>query len=434
VRTSEFSCQGINFCGANATLQKAAPSDLQINCNFTTQELTQGLSLQILPIKEIRIHPGFNPLTNNQTQEGGPIAGSDISVYIVDDSDFTMHPDFVWPACLPRADDSYLPGNKGILSGWIAPPPLYLFDGNSNLLSYELNQLFEKEALYAKVRCEDPDWMWKSSNSFYPAGTACYADPAAASSVEFGISGSGIMRPFVRNVRENESVRYSWAGALSMSKGANYPRISPTTVVMLSNNPTVFTDGSCYLDWIAAQYNLSLPADFTVPARCSQSAGSKQDVNQTTCISRSLEPTTPFGNVSYCNFSFSSYYSQCRLYTLNRDNKPAISKNFYVCSNTEDEIAACANNCRGVDPNAVVVGGTAALFSLAAAASVAAAGPDLLGSALGAGSLVAVLGVGSMAMNSARTACAPPRCRASFSQQCCTPVVVNGRRVCPVQC
>jgi len=242
------------------------------------------------------------------------------------------------------------------------------------------------------------------------------------------------MRPFISNVRENESVRYSWAGALSMSKGANYPRISPTSVVMLSNNPTVFTDGSCYLDWIAAQYNLSLPADYTVPAHCSQSTGSKQDVNQTTCVSWPIITGTPYGNVSYCNFSYSSYHSQCRLYTYNPDDKPAISKNFYYCVNTEGQEAVCANNCRGVDPNAVVVGGTAALFSLAASVSVAVAGADLLGSALGAGSLVAVLGVGSMAMNSTRTACAPPRCRASFSQQCCTLVVVNGRRACPVQC
>jgi len=356
----------------------------------------------------------------------------------VDDSDFTMHPDFVWPACLPRADESYLPGNKGILSGWIAPQPSYLFDVSSNLLSYGLGQLFEQEALYAKVRCEDPDWMRKSSNSFYPAGTACYADPAAASSVEFGISGSGIMRPFISNARQNESVRYSWAGALSMSKGGNYPRYTPRgngfTVDVLSNNPTVFTDGSCYLDWIAAQYNLSLPADYTVPARCSQSTGSKQDVNQTTCISRPIIVGTPYENVSYCNFSYSSFNSQCRLYTFNPNDKPAISKNFYFCYNTEGIRSVCANNCRGVDPNAVVVGGTAALFSLAASASVATVGADLLGSALGAGSLVAVLGVGSMAMNSTRTACAPPRCRASFSQQCCTLVVVNGRRACPVQC
>jgi hypothetical protein len=50
--------------------------------------------------------------------------------------------------------------------------------------------------------------------------------------------------------------------------------------------------------------------------------------------------------------------------------------------------AVCANDCVGVDPNAVVVGGEAALFALpvAAAAAAEAGVPGLLAPALGAGS------------------------------------------------
>ena len=443
---------------------QAAPTDFQIVCNFNTQEITDDTNLQILPIKEIRNHPKFNPITNTDTLKGGPIDGYDISVYIVDDSEFKMDADFVWPACLPRRDDgsSYLPGNRGILSGWLAPPPLYLLSQSTTVLAYELNYLYEKEALYEKVPCADPDWMQQNSNTFYPAGASCYADAAAASAVEFGNSGSGIMRPFRSAGRQAESaVRYSWAGVLSMSKGANYPifytQNNISFIELMSNNPTVFTDASCYLDWIADQYNLRLPADYTLPPHCSQSSGSREDVNRTRCVARNLDvaATTRLEDVhivqganpslprplQYCNFYLGpgpefEQFNQCRLF-FNNAGKPKLSRNFFYCVITDENgrpsLAACANNCRGVDPNAVVVGGTAALLSLATAA--ASLGPDLLGSALGAGSLVALLGVGSMAMNATRSnSCPPPRCRSGLNQRCCLPTLVNGRRVCPLQC
>ena len=45
-----------------------------------------------------------------------------------------MSPDFLWPACLPKAEDTdYLPGNRGILSGWIDPWPAYVARQASNI-------------------------------------------------------------------------------------------------------------------------------------------------------------------------------------------------------------------------------------------------------------------------------------------------------------
>ena len=49
---------------------------------------------------------------------------------------------------------------------------------------------------------------------------------------------------------------------------------------------------------------------------------------------------------------------------------PRYSGNTFFCVDTAGELAACANNCPGVDPNAIVVGGAA----LATAAIVGSAG------------------------------------------------------------
>ncbi len=194
---SRFSCSGSSFCGLNSTYQKANPLDLQIACNVPLQlPLPLGLSrlnTTIFTIKEIRIHPQYKPLNNDQ--EGGPIDGYDISVYKVDDTDFKMNPSFIWPACLPKSEESYIKGNRGILAGWRAPTPFYHLVPATTLRGYELKNLWQSESLYERVNCADPAWM--NSSSYYPNGTACYTDAAWASTVEFGVSGSGIVRPFL---------------------------------------------------------------------------------------------------------------------------------------------------------------------------------------------------------------------------------------------
>ena len=421
--TSDLSCQGYYFCGTNARLQEAAPTDLQIVCNITSQEVIQGSTLQVIPIKEIRIHPNYVPLTTKSGPEGGgPINGYDISVYIVDDSNFTMHQDFIWPACLPRAEEAYIPGNRGILAGWLALLPTSFFNPNLRLINYQLETQYEQESLYERVPCSDPAWM--KSNTYYPFGTLCFADAALASALNFGVSGSGIMRPFLASDGQQPAVRYSWAGPLSLSKGNDYtvrfPRQNLNFIQGRSSNPSVFTDGRCYMGWIAAQYNLNLPAGYTTP--CSESAGSKTDTDSQNCRARTLNvANAPFLQTSTCS-------TTCTLFAFNPGEKPATYQNFFKCTNTEGATAVCANNCPGVDPNAVVVGGEAALFAVAAAAGAA----NPVTAALGAGSLLAMLGAGSFAMR--RSGCPPPLCRAVLSQTCCTPIVVNGRRVCPLQC
>jgi hypothetical protein len=419
--TSPFSCQDSDFCGISPKLTLAAPSDLQIACNLTNTDLVpkgiSPLTTILLSILKIINHEKYN-------QSVGPIGGYDISVYFVNDTNFKMNPDFVWPACLPQPQDTYIPGNRGILSGWIQPIPTYVYDSSKTFGSYVNDNLRQREALFDVVNCKDPSWM--RSNTYYPPGTVCYNDVAFASSVQFGVSGSGIVRPFLE--KSQKSIRYSWAGPLSLSKGSDYPiLVNDSFKVLYNSNPSVFTDARCYLDWIASQYNLTLPSGFSAPTSCNQPSGSQTDVGNTKCISRTM--FTVLNETLPCDFST----SVCQLYAYNPNVKPATNHNFFYCNNTNGNPAICANNCPGVDPNAVVVGGTALLLAPLAVATAGAA-PSLLGPALGAGSVLAALGLGAVNMNMRRNTCPPGQCRAPLTGGCCRLVQVRGQNTCPSFC
>jgi hypothetical protein len=437
-KESKFSCQGSDFCGINPTYQLANPLDLQIACNLPIQEpLPHGLSklnTAVLTIEEIRIHPSYQPL-HSDTQTGGPAEGYDISVYIVDDSRLTLDPSFIWPACLPKQEEFYVKGNRGILSGWIAPVPLYHTVSSTTIRAYEWNNLWQSEALYERVPCADPAWM--NSSSYYPKGTACYTDVAWASSVQFGGSGSGIVRPFLFSDATVNKIQYSWAGPLSFSKGSDHIVRSGGTgrasyvFTPFSSNPAVFTDALCYMDWVAAQYNLSLPAGYNAPQSCLQSSGNKEDANNANCLSRNIRLNETSNVATPCDFS---QQKTCRLFAYNLKFQPATTKNFFFCKNIANDTAACANNCPGVDSNAVVVGGEAVLISVTASATVPVAAPSLLGPALGAGSILAMLGLGRVTMDGNRAACPPGQCRARLTRSCCRLVDFRGQQVCPFSC
>ena len=429
--TSEFSCSTSSFCGTSNSLQLANPQDLQIVCNILSQEtLPQGIGFPNatrLNILEIRNHPSYTPLEQGSLA-GGPIGGSDISVYIVDDTSFSVNADSIWPACLPKTEEEYIAGNRGILAGWNDPRPTYLI-GGTNLQTYANQYQVIREALFERQpTCADPAWM--NSNTYYPAGTVCYTEAAWAASVQFGLSGSGLVRPFTSS--EGQEIRYSWIGPLSLSKGSDRTVGSDYGgLVDYSSNPAVFTDARCYLDWIAAQYGLSLPAGYTKPSSCGVASGEKLAVNNTNCLSRAIEFFQTSNLPEKCNFT-TGVSEKCSLYADFRNVLPLYNLNFYYCINVLGQGAVCANDCPGVDPNAVVVGGEVALLSLAAAVAF---GPDLVSPALGAVVGVAGLGLGGVAMSRTGAAVCPAgQCRAQLGRQCCTVVVRNGRRLCPLEC
>ena len=409
---SKSSCSSRDHCGVSNGLQPAAPEDLNIVCNIRNQEvIPNGLGYPkatFLTIKEIRNHPSYLP-------DKGPKEGADISVYIVDDRKLAtrLNLSSLWPACLPHSkEDSQILGNQGILAGWKAPTSL---DKSRNIEYFVNDNLLLREALLEGAPCADPAWM--NSNTYYPPGTVCYTEAAWAGAVTFGISGSGLMRPFTYSNSNEAETRYSWAGPLSMYKGSDLSTRALNPPVIYSSNPAVFTDARCYLDWIAAQYGLALPAGSTKPATCDKSTGDKTAQNNTNCLSKNIYSVKPEKCV------FTSEFQKCSFNEY---------INSYSCLRKNNSIGNCANDCPGVDPNAVVVGGITALASLAAGASLV---PNLVSPALGAAVSLAGLGLGSYAMTRSRVGTCPAgQCRAQLDMQCCRVVVINGRQQCPLNC
>ena len=93
--------------------------------------------------------------------------------------------------------------------------------------------------------------------------------------------------------------QYSFVGPLSMSKGCDqahavdpfelpkkgFPPPSLPDYMYRGDNPAVITDASCYMDWIAEQYDLTLPSHISYKYKrsCHQSTGDINDVNEKVC-------------------------------------------------------------------------------------------------------------------------------------------------------
>ena len=237
-------------------------------------------------------------------------------------------------------------------------------------------------------------------------GVQCYRDPIESSCLLFGSSGSSIVRPFRDGTRRE---RYSWQGPLSMYKGCDGAWIlNGTRVNYGGQNPGVFTDGACYLPWIAEQYGLEVDPSLRPSGNaCAPSSGDLLDVNQTRCITN----RSTAKKLSYCAFSWNSVLElkvakeknskrivldKCKLFGVE-----GYAESISVCRDNFGNLASCPNNCIGMDPNAVIIGGTA----IAAATALGGIGtiPTLAGL-----TGMAALGFGTMA---ASGQCPPGSCQ-----------------------
>ena len=86
------------------------------------------------------------------------------------------------------------------------------------------------------------------------------------------------------------------------------------------SNPAVVTDATCYMDWIAEQYQLRLDDDYEFKASCFQSSGDEEDINKDECLTASNDR---------CDWTQPGYES-CRLYT-----EEGIAKNVFQCIDTK---------------------------------------------------------------------------------------------------
>merc|ERR1712192_76862 len=138
-----------------------------------------------------------------------------------------------------------------------------------------------------------------------------------------------------------------------------------------------------------------------------------------------------------CDFTYNYTYTEdgqeksfiwdkCRLFA-----QEGYAYNIYMCKDSGGNNMTCANNCRGVNPNSVIIGGGAVL----AAATVG-----------GHGYLPPALGVGAAAIGGAAALMAPSQCPRSTPcrvrsarnprrRVCCKPIGTLGNRLrCPRRC
>ena len=161
--------------------------------------------------------------------------------------------------------------------------------------------------------------------------------------MDFGSSGSGVVRQW----RQYDTVQqidgtftpvyqYSFAGPLTMSKGCDQAVELQTKdnttrkYIYRGSNPAVVTDATCYMDWIAEQYNLRLEDDYESKASCSQSSGDKEDINKDVCWTANGDrcdwtKTGPDGEV----------FDSCRMFT-----EEGIAKNIFQCIDTKVGISS----------------------------------------------------------------------------------------------
>ena len=351
--------QTSSYCGQDAQLRLAEPSDLSLVCGeWSVGEEPELYSQEVevvLPIQKIINHPSYST--------AGPGEGYDIAVFHVDDTklrvDGVVREGYIYPACLPT-DQDISTGKKGIFASWKDPTPLYVYyclDFNRTVQRYRNDELVLRHTRMDIVECKDPAWM--ASNTFYPRGVLCGRDPSCESCLDTGDSGSGLVTQRV----DGES--YAWAGPLSFYRGCDREGAQDTQIrlsVFNGENPGIFTNGGCYLEWIARQYGM---VGDNTSSDCDKTSGDMTDSNKTDCV------TYKGRKCDFASqFSTESFYTNVGL-QLNKDPRDLVfnkcvlrtvegyTNMVFQCPIDQDTLGVCPNNCVGVDPSAIVAGGTA---------------------------------------------------------------------------
>merc|ERR1719189_559099 len=271
-------------------------------------------------------------------------------------------------------------------------------------------------------------------------------------------------------------------GILSYIKGCELlsvsaPAGSANLLFQESQNPNVYTKLSCFLPWIAEQYNMEYESPGITEKECTTGTGNKTE------IAGAGEWRCACSTESLCRFPFylnGKYYDQCAMleednfilpvfrcpiydtvnkingtnsYTyddlvLQQDNGgicpaegtdpatddpsviPTVDPSYQGCdANFIDRLtplAPCKNNCRGVQ-YPVVAAGTALLAAAALGATSFAAPATVVGG-------VAAVGAGAGGMMLAETQCLGPLYCTTRNGQCCEFILVRGRFRCPRAC
>ena len=236
-------------------------------------------------------------------------------------------------------------------------------------------------------------------------------------------------------------------------------------VRFIGENPGIFTEGSCYLTWIAESYGLQLGRGYDTS--CRAESGSKNITVNHECQARNgrkciFDKNSPDINYNKCLLSAQDSFGVqlgyncltfptskeidicCSIYPTSCEELKEVYADIVNNTNTEEPTTAafkkvlskcgeninafsstCANDCPGVDASDIVAGGAALLATTAVTAATSFVPPVLPG-------LVGVAGLGAIFMMSQR--CMGPIFCTSSSGQCCRLVVANGGLTCPSRC
>merc|ERR1712126_56566 len=250
-------------CGTDPKVSEMTSEDADIICGeweTGTMKSSRSEEEYILSIKEIIRHPNFNT-------SSGPGDGNDIAVFKVDNVSLTSEDiSKLTPTCLPSSSSSFI-GASAVHSGWFKPPPKSFL--NEYAPSYAKNRVYRdfcKQWHYQMeiTECRDPltnpvtgGELKHLSDSFYPAGTVCAKEFTRLSCFSTGSSGSPLMT-------KQSDMRYNTEGILSFIKGCDVfafgvgnSRGNRYFLNQQSENPSVYTKLSCFLPWVASQYNLT---------------------------------------------------------------------------------------------------------------------------------------------------------------------------------
>ena len=151
-------------------------------------------------------------------------------------------------------------------------------------------------------KCQDPtendfngEELKFPSNTYYPPGLVCAKEQRRYFCPSSGESGSALM------TEDKDSGKLVIDGLLSFIKGCGafsfdqsygslYPYISLfnpqdfglefSVLFQLSNNPSAYTKLSCFLSWIAEQYDLEFESPVEDDVQCVEGTGDIQDVTE----------------------------------------------------------------------------------------------------------------------------------------------------------
>ena len=291
-------CANDPECAQDAEVVNMTGDDAEIICGEwetgTTPMSDSGEEYNIiLPIKNITRHPDY---TISRNEANSQFVANDLAVFFVDDAELNHSRDKIVPICLPSSNHGS--PTYGIHSGWSAPPPLEFLE--ENLPDYvPYHEEFFKQWHYNMTfsKCQDPDRNYKfPSNSYYPSGSICAVEKWSQFCPSSGESGSPLMY--------SEDDRYIVAGILSFIKGCsvfsyqtlynpeNGEKVDDTGYLnQESLNPSVYLKLSCFLPWIAQQYNMEYEADDIIDPDCTEGNG---DINEVTAEVCTTIPSTYF--------------------------------------------------------------------------------------------------------------------------------------------